>query len=104
MFLGFAAAAFLAMAMLGGSDLGFFGVTVPILFVVACCGAYTLNPPKYIHFINLAAFLSPIACVPSKMDIGLLWAVSVIVAFSIGGSLRFLFTAVSFYRSAKKDK
>jgi hypothetical protein len=100
--LGFATMIFLTSSMLGGNNSDFFGIVVPIIIALVVCGAW-LKQPRYIHFVNLAAFLAPIVNILSDMKMGVLSVIVGVGAFLIGCGLRFLFTVISFYLSSKKE-
>ena len=96
--LGFVAMIFLTASMLGGD----ISIAIPMIIVLVIFGAW-VKQLKYIHFINLIAFLIPIIYLLSDMKLGLPAFIAGVVAFLLGGGLRYLFTTVSFYKSAKKN-
>jgi hypothetical protein len=100
--LGFISLFFLFFSILGGESAISLGIIALILFALIACGASALKNPNYMHFVNLIAFLSPIAYVLSDMKIGLPILIAGIIAFLLGGGLRFIFTAISFYKSSTK--
>lgn len=97
--LGFMSLFIIVASMLGGENIGIIPL---ILIVLVACGVYYLKSLNYFHFINLIAFLFPIAYVLNDMKLGIFTFIAGVGAFLLGGGLRFVFTAVSFYNSAKK--
>ena len=93
---------FLTSSMLGGHDSDFFATVIPMFVILVFCGAWALKQPKYIHFVNLTAFLFPIFYMLDDMKMGLPLIVVGVGAFLLGGGLRFMFTTISFYVSVKK--